>query len=69
MWELDSGTRERLAKAYDEKFTFLFTQLGVGGTKEAVRRHVKPMAIHRPAPGTAGHVVVEAAPDDADLSD
>ena len=68
-WELDSGTRERLAVAYDEKFTFLFTQLAVAGTKEAVRRHVKPMAIHRPAPGTAGHIVVEAAPDDADLSD
>jgi hypothetical protein len=68
-WDLDAGTRERLARAYDEKFTFLFTQLAVGGTKEAVRRHVKPMAIHRPAPGTAGHVVVEAAPDDADLSD
>jgi fructose/tagatose bisphosphate aldolase len=68
-WELDGNTRERLAKAYDEKFTFLFTQLAVGGTKDAVRRHVKPMAIHRPAPGSAGHVVVEAAPDDADLSD
>jgi fructose/tagatose bisphosphate aldolase len=68
-WDLDSNARERLAKAYDEKFTFLFTQLAVGGTKEAVRRHVKPMAIHRPAPGTAGHVMVEPAPDDADLSD
>lgn len=68
-WDLDGATRERLAKAYDEKFTFLFTQLGVGGTKEAVRHHVKPMAIHRPAPGTTGHVVVEAAPDDAELSD
>ena len=69
LWDLDPNTRERLAKAYDDKFTFLFTQLAVGGTKEAVRRHVKPMAIHRPAPGTAGHIVVEAAPDDADLSD
>src|SRR3970040_2852675 len=69
LWDLDGDTRERLAKAYDEKFTFLFTQLGVGGTKDAVRRHVKPMAIHRPAPGTAGHVVVEPAPNDADLSD
>ncbi len=68
-WDLDGGAKERLAKGYDEKFTFLFTQLGVGGTREAVRRHVKPMAIHRPAPGSAGHVVVEAAPDDADLSD
>jgi fructose/tagatose bisphosphate aldolase len=68
-WDLEAGAREQLARAYDEKFTFLFTQLGVGGTKDAVRRHVKPMAIHRPAPGTAGHVVVEPAPDDADLSD
>ncbi len=68
-WDLDREARERLARAYDEKFTFLFTQLAVGGTKEAVRRHVKPMAIHRPAPGSAGHVVVEPAPDDADLSD
>lgn len=68
-WDLDAGTKESLARAYDEKFTFLFTQLGVAGTKDAVRRHVKPMAIHRPAPGSAGHVVVAPAPDDADLSD
>ncbi|NUQ13352.1 MAG: class II fructose-bisphosphate aldolase [Gemmatimonadaceae bacterium] len=69
LWDLDADARTRLAAAYDRKFEFLFTQLAVGGTKEAVRRHVKPMAIHRPPPGTAGHVVVEAAPDDADLSD
>lgn len=69
LWDLDAATKETLAAAYDGKFTFLFTQLAVGGTKDVVRRHVKPMAIHRPAPGTAGHVVVEAAPDDADLSD
>jgi hypothetical protein len=68
-WDLDARTRAALAAAYDEKFRFLFTQLAVGGTRDAVRRHVKPMAIHRPAPGTAGHVVVEPAPDDADLSD
>jgi fructose/tagatose bisphosphate aldolase len=68
-WDLDARTRAVLAAAYDEKFRFLFTQLAVGGTRDAVRRHVKPMAIHRPAPGTAGHVVVEPAPDDADLSD
>lgn len=69
LWDLDAGTRDRLAAAYDDKFRFLFTQLAVGGTKDAVRRHVRPMAIRRPAPGTAGHVVVAAAPDDADLSD
>jgi fructose/tagatose bisphosphate aldolase len=69
LWDLDGESRRALAAAYDEKFRFLFTQLAVGGTKDAVRRHVKPMAVHRPAPGTAGHVVVEPAPDDADLSD
>lgn len=69
LWDLDDATRATLAAAYDEKFRFLFTQLAVGGTRDVVRRHVKPMAIHRPAPGTAGHMVVEAAPDDADLSD
>jgi fructose/tagatose bisphosphate aldolase len=68
-WDLDAGVREQLARAYDQKFEFLFTKLAVAGTKDAVRRHVKPMAIHRPAPGTPGHLVVEAAPDDADLSD
>lgn len=68
-WDLDDRTKAALASAYDEKFTFLFTQLAVGGTKEAVRKHVKAMAIHRPMPGTEGHVVVAAAPDDADLSD
>ncbi len=69
LWNLDESARQALARAYDEKFTFLFTQLGVSGTKGAVRQHVRPMSIHRPAPGTAGHVVVEAAPDDAELSD
>jgi fructose/tagatose bisphosphate aldolase len=69
LWDLDPAAKDALAGAYDAKFRFLFTQLAVGGTKDIVRRHVRPMAIHRPAPGTAGHVVVEAAPDDADLSD
>jgi len=43
--------------------------LGIGGTKSAVKQTVKPLAIHRPMPGTPGHIVVEAAPDDASLSD
>ncbi len=69
LWNLDAGTKAKLAAAYDAKFTFLFTQLAIGGTKAAVKQTVKPLAIHRPMPGTAGHIVVEAAPDDATLSD
>ena len=35
----------------------------------AVRQTIKPLAVHRPMPGSPGHIVVEAAPDDASLSD
>jgi fructose/tagatose bisphosphate aldolase len=69
LWDLPAEIKAKLAAAYDEKFTFLFTQLAIGGTKEAVRRTVRPMQIHRPMPGSAGHVAVSAAPDDATLSD
>ena len=69
LWQLDAGTKAALAAAYDEKFTFLFTQLAIGGTKQVVKQTVKPLAIRRPMPGTPGHIVVEAAPDDASLSD
>ena len=68
-WALDAATKAKLAEAYDAKFTFLFTQLAIGGTKGAVKQTVKPLAIHRPMPGTPGHIVIEAAPDDASLSD
>ncbi|CAN5200193.1 class II fructose-bisphosphate aldolase [soil metagenome] len=67
-WSLPSDVRERLATAYDEKFTFLFSQLAVAGTRDIVRRHIRPVEQHRPAPHP-DLVGVEAAPDDADLSD
>jgi fructose-bisphosphate aldolase, class II len=68
-WSLPGEIKAQLAASYDAKFTFLFTQLAIVGTKGAVRKTIKPLAIHRPMPGTAGHIVVEAAPDDASLSD
>ncbi|MDQ6827573.1 MAG: aldolase, partial [Gemmatimonadota bacterium] len=61
-WDLPADVKAKLAKAYDDKFTFLFTQLAVGGTADHVKRFVKPVAQHHVAPGVA-------APDDADLSD
>lgn len=69
MWDLADDVKANLAKAYDAKFGFLFTQLAVGGTAAAVKKTVKPLAVHRPMPGTPGAIVVEAAPDDASLSD
>jgi fructose/tagatose bisphosphate aldolase len=69
LWDLSLDAREALAAGYDAKFAFLFNQLGVGGTTAHVRKYVHPMMIHRPLPGTEGHVAVEAAPDDTSLSD
>ena len=67
-WDLPADVKARLAKAYDEKFNFLFTQLAVVNTRETVDRFVKPLEHHKPQPHP-DLVVVEAAPDDADLSD
>jgi len=67
-WELDAAVKARLARAYDEKFEFLFSQLAVGGTAEAVARYVHPPEQHRPAPDASAPGIT-AAPDDADLSD
>jgi fructose/tagatose bisphosphate aldolase len=67
-WDLPPEVKAKLSAAYEEKFSFLFTQLAVVNTAETVRRFVKPVEQHkpRPHPDLAG---VEAAPDDADLSD
>lgn len=67
-WDLDETIKSRLAAAYDTKFTFLFTQLAIGDTAPIVARFVKAPSIQKPEPH-AGMEGVEAAPDDADLSD
>jgi hypothetical protein len=69
LWDLPDESRAALGRAYDEKFAFLFAQLAVGKTKSTVRQSVHPMVIHRPMPGTTGHIAVAAAPDDTELSD
>ncbi|HEX7938657.1 MAG TPA: class II fructose-bisphosphate aldolase, partial [Gemmatimonadaceae bacterium] len=67
-WDLPPDVRARIGKAYDEKFGFLFDQLGIADTAKHVARHVKPVAIHRSAPGK-GAMAMTAAPDDTSLSD
>jgi fructose/tagatose bisphosphate aldolase len=69
VWDLSNDVKASIAKAYDAKFEFLFTQLGVANTADAVKEHVKAVRLHRPMPGTAGYENVAAAPDDTDLSD
>jgi fructose/tagatose bisphosphate aldolase len=68
LWDLPADAKGKLAEAYDRTFGFLFDQLGVAGTADAVRRHVKAPRFHR-REAAEGMSAVAAAPDDATLSD
>lgn len=67
LWDLPDAAKATLAKAYDDKFAFLFKQLAIGDTASIVAKFVRAPEIHRLDPSEA--VAVAAAPDDADLSD
>ncbi|MEP6508704.1 MAG: class II fructose-bisphosphate aldolase [Gemmatimonadales bacterium] len=67
-WDLDKATKATLATAYDSKFEFLFTQLGIPNTTSIVAEKIKIVKQHRVQPHE-GMAIVAAAPDDADLSD
>jgi fructose/tagatose bisphosphate aldolase len=67
LWALPTDLRDTLGAAYDAKFTFLFTRLGIAGTKQYVEQFVTMPEQHRPLPTGASTII--AAPDDADLSD
>lgn len=67
VWDLSADVKATLAKAYDEKFAFLFNQLAIHNTAGIVKKYVKPPVQHRLDPSEA--VAVAAAPDDAELSD
>jgi hypothetical protein len=67
LWDLAPAVAEALDAAYERKFEFLFTQLGVAGTAAAVAQHSRTVEHHRPLPGTEAAVV--AAPDDPDAGE
>ncbi len=66
LWELPESDKARLAASYDKTFTFLFEQLRIGGTADAVTRFVKAPVQRR---RTSGGVTVEQAPDDPDAGE
>jgi fructose/tagatose bisphosphate aldolase len=68
LWDMQPAAKDALARAYDDKFAFLFSQLAVTGTAQAVARHVDAPVFHRPAP-LASAEGGPVAPDDTDLSD
>jgi fructose-bisphosphate aldolase, class II len=67
-WDMAADVKGKLAKAYDEKFEFLFRQLAVNDTAKHVTKYVNPPVQHRPAP-TEGMEMVAAAPDDAEAGE
>jgi fructose-bisphosphate aldolase, class II len=66
LWELPADAKEKFAHAYDRTFGFLFEQLRIGGTAEAVSRFVSPPVRRR---RISGGVAVETAPDDPDAGE
>ena len=67
LWDLPESVKTEIALAYDEKFEFLFSQLAIGGTADAVTRFVHPPERHLPLPGQGPDVL--AAPDDPDAGE
>ncbi|MBB4634101.1 class II fructose-bisphosphate aldolase [Longimicrobium terrae] len=66
LWDLPEADRERIRAVLYDQFTFLFRQLRVEGTMDAVAKHVPLPEIHRTSPAD---MRMKAAEDDWDLSD
>jgi hypothetical protein len=48
LWELEA--RDEILAAQRRKFSFLFTELGVNGSREMVDAYIRPVEVHRPIP-------------------
>jgi hypothetical protein len=54
VWNLPEGTRAAIRKSLEEKFSFLFKQLRAAGTRDVVRKYVKPAAVFSAKAAAAG---------------
>ena len=68
LWAVSGADAAALDKAFDQKFEFLFTQLGAKGTADYVSKFVKAAPMHRAAPVEGADGIV-AAPDDPDAGE
>ncbi len=50
LWDLE--TKDEILAAQRRKFAFLFTELGVNGSREMVEAYIRPVEAHRPIPET-----------------
>jgi len=54
VWNLPEGTKGAIRTTLEEKFTFLFEKLRVGGTRAVVARWVKPASVYSVHAAAAG---------------
>ena len=55
LWDLE--TKDEILAAQRRKVSFLFTELGVNGSREMVDAYVRPVELHRPLPEALREVV------------
>jgi fructose/tagatose bisphosphate aldolase len=48
LWELP--TKDEILAAQRRKFSFLFTELGVNGSRDMIAAYIRPVDVHRPTP-------------------
>jgi fructose/tagatose bisphosphate aldolase len=48
LWDLP--TKDEILAAQRRKFSFLFTELGVNGSREMITAYIRPVEVHRPVP-------------------
>ena len=48
LWDLP--TKDEILAAQRRKFSFLFTELGVNGSREMITAYIHPVEVHRPVP-------------------
>ncbi len=55
LWDLE--TKDEILATQRRKISFLFTELGVNGSREMVGAYIRPVEVHRPMPDTLREVV------------
>jgi fructose/tagatose bisphosphate aldolase len=48
LWDL--ATKDEILAAQRRKFSFLFTELGVNGSRDMIAAYIRPVEVHRPIP-------------------
>ena len=48
LWDLD--TKDEILAAQRRKISFLFTELGVNGSRDMIAAYIRPVELHRPVP-------------------